>query len=77
MEALKESLEERLVEHDNRREEVQDKIKEREAPERWEMSICWRKESAGTSAGPSAKRKRRSPPSLTSSETGSGQETRK
>ena len=31
MEALKELLDERLVEHDSRREEVQDKIKERGA----------------------------------------------
>ena len=41
MEGLKESLEERLVEHDNRRVEVQDKIKERGA-RALETSIRWR-----------------------------------
>ena len=63
MEAVKESLEERLVQHDKCREEVQNKIK---------------KALGGVdSLEERGKRKRRSPPSLTSSQTESGEVMRK
>ena len=68
MEALKELLEERLVEHDNCRVEVQDKIKERGARALGDVDSL---------EGRGKMRKRRSPLSLTSSQKESGQETRK